>query len=51
MEKVKNNNSEKLGLDENKIRLFYRGKEMKNGSELWAYNIEDDCVVIIMYSG
>ena len=51
IEKVKSNIGKKLGLDENKIRLFYRGKEMKNGSELWVYNIEDDCVVMIMYSG
>ena len=35
----------------NKIRMFYRGKEMKNGNELWAYNIEDDCVVQVMCSG
>ena len=38
----------------NILNLLYhniRGKELKNGNELWAYNIEDDCVVMIMCSG
>ena len=48
VKKTKNNIAKKLEIDENKIRLFYRGKEMKNGNELWQYNIEDDCVVIMM---
>ena len=51
VDKVKNNISQKIEVDSDKIRLFYRGKEMKNGNELWVYNIEDDCVVIIMCSG
>ena len=51
VEKVKNNIGKKFGLNEEKIRLFYRGKEMKNGTELWVYNIEENCVVMIMYSG
>ena len=51
VEKVKSNISKKFEIDENKIRLFFRGKEMKNGNELWLYNIENDCVIILMYSG
>ena len=51
VEKVKSNIAKKLSLDEKNIRLFFRGKEMRNGNELWAYNIEDDCVVILMASG
>ena len=50
LEKVKNNIAQKLQLNENNIRLFYRGKEMKNGNELWVYNIEEDCVVMLMCS-
>ena len=51
VEKIKNNLGKKFETDENNIRLFYRGKEMKNGNELWVYNIENDCVVILMCSG
>ena len=51
VEKVKSNIAKKLEINENKIRLFFRGKEMKNEKELWVYNIEDDCVVIIMCTG
>ena len=50
VDKIKNNVGKKLNVDEKNIRLFYRGKEMKNGNELWVYNIEEDCVVIIMCS-
>ena len=51
VDKVKNNISQKIEVKSDKIRLFYRGKEMKNGNELWVYNIEDDCVVMLMCSG
>ena len=51
IEKVKANISKKVEAAEDKIRMFYRGKEMKNGNELWAYNIEDECVVQIMCVG
>ena len=51
VEKLKSNIGKKLGINENNVRLFFRGKELKNGNELWAYNIEDDCVVMIMCSG
>jgi len=51
IEKVKANISKKVEASEDKIRMFYRGKEMKNGNELWAYNIEDDCVVQVMCLG
>ena len=51
VDKVKNNISQKIGINADKIRLFYRGKEMKSGNELWVYNIEDDCVVMLMCSG
>ena len=50
IDKIKVSIGKKLQIDENKIRMFFRGKEMKNGNELWVYNIEDDCVVIVMYS-
>ena len=49
--KVKSNIAKKMGINEAKIRLFFRGKEMKNEKELWVYNIEDDCIVIIMCIG
>ena len=51
IEKVKANISKKIEAAEDKIRMFYRGKEMKNGNELWIYNIEDDCVVQVMCFG
>ena len=47
---IKSNVAKKIKVDENKIRLFFRGKEMKNGNELWLYNVEDECVIIIMCS-
>ena len=51
VEKLKSNIGKKLGINENNVRLFFRGKELKNGNELWVYNIEDDCVVMIMCTG
>ena len=51
IEKVKSNIAKKLCIDEKKIRLFFRGKEMRNGNELWVYIKEDDCVVILIVSG
>ena len=47
---IKSNVAKKIKVDEKKIRLFFRGKEMKNGNELWLYNVEDECVIIIMCS-
>jgi len=43
IEDVKNFNHEK-------IRLFYGGKELKNGEELWTYNITEDAILQMMYS-
>ena len=48
VEKVKEKMSIKINAPKEKIRLFYCGKEMKNDKELWIYNIEEDCVVIVM---
>ena len=51
VEKVKSNIRQKWEINEDKnIRLFFRGKEMKDGKELWIYNIEDDCVVLLLCS-
>lgn len=48
VEKLKTNIAKKFATEEKNVRLFYQGKEMKNGNELWVYNIEDDCVVMVM---
>ena len=50
VDKVKENIAKKFELNVNNIRMFFGGKEMKNGNELWVYNLEDDCVIIIMGS-
>ena len=50
VEKIKTKISGKIDADKDKIRLFYCGREMKNDKELWIYNIEDNCVVIVMVS-
>ena len=51
VEKLKSNIGKKFETDEKNVRLFYRGKEMKNENELWVYNIEEDCVVMVMCTG
>ena len=47
IEKIKGKIAKKINVAKDKIRLFYRGKEMKNLNELWMYNVEEDCVVIV----
>ena len=44
-------NHKKFQKDVHCVRLFFRGKEMKDGNELWQYNVQDDDVIIIMCSG
>ena len=48
VEKVKAKVANKVGVGEEKIRLFFYGKELKNNYELWNYNISPDCVVTVM---
>ena len=48
VEKIKNNIANKIQKKEEDIRMFFGGKELKNGNELWKYNIDDDCVVILL---
>ena len=48
IEKVKQKLASKNNIASDKIRLFFYGKEMKNGFELWNYNISNDCVVTVM---
>ena len=49
--KLKINIGKKFETDSKNVRLFYRGKELKNENELWVYNIEEDCVVMVMCTG
>ena len=48
IEKVKENISDNLKMVKEDVRIFFGGKELKNGNELWMYNISDDCVIIIL---
>jgi len=38
-------------LNPDKIRLFYGGKELKNDIELHNYNVEEESILQLMYSG
>ena len=51
VESIRKNIGKKFNKSEKNIRLFFRGKEMKDGHELWQYNVQDDDVIIIMCSG
>lgn len=51
VDKVKSHISTKLQIDPKSIRLFFGGKEMKDGNELWVYKIVEDCVILIMCPG
>jgi hypothetical protein len=33
-----------------KIRLFFGGMELHNNHELWAYNIDDDFIIQLLYN-
>ena len=48
IEKIKDNIAKKILKKPEEIRMFFGGKELKNGNELWKYNINDDCVVVIL---
>ena len=51
VDSIRKNIGKKFQKDVSCIRLFFRGKEMKDGNELWQYNVQDDDVIIIMCSG
>ena len=48
VEKLKENISENFEIKIENVRIFFGGKELKNGNELWMYKISDDCVIIIL---
>ena len=35
-------------IDAEGVRLFFAGKELKNGNPLWMYNVDNDVVLVIM---
>ena len=47
IEKVKEIVSKEFNINQNEFRMFFGGKELKNKNELWKYNIDDDCVIIV----
>ena len=51
IENIRKNVGKKFDKDPSKVRLFFRGKEMKDGNELWQYNVQDEDVIIIMCLG
>ena len=51
VDSIRKNIGKKFEKDASCVRLFFRGKEMKDGNELWQYNVQDDDVIIIMCSG
>ena len=51
IDSIRKNIGKKFQKDVSGIRLFFRGKEMKDGNELWQYNVQDEDVIIIMCSG
>jgi len=51
IESIRKNIGKKFQKDVHCVRLFFRGKEMKDGNELWQYNVQDEDVIIIMCSG
>ena len=48
VEKLKDILGKKFEINENELRIFFGGKELKNGNELWKYNVENECVIIIL---
>ena len=48
VKKTKMSIAKKLGTTYDKIRLFFSGKEMKNDSQLWYYNVDNDVVIMVM---
>ena len=51
IESIRKNIGKKFDKDVSKVRLFFGGKEMKDGNELWQYNVKDEDVIIIMCLG
>jgi hypothetical protein len=51
IENIRKNVGKKFDKEPSKVRLFFRGKEMKDGNELWQYNVQDEDVIIIMCLG
>ena len=51
IENIRKNVGKKFDKEPSKVRLFFRGKEMKDGNELWQYNVQDEDVIIIMCFG
>ena len=51
IENIRKNVGKKFDKAPSKVRLFFRGKEMKDGNELWQYNVQDEDVIIIMCLG
>lgn len=51
IENIRKNVGKKFDKDPSKVRLFFRGKEMKDGNDLWQYNVQDEDVIIIMCLG
>ena len=51
IDSIRKNIGKKFQKDVHCVRLFFRGKEMKDGNELWQYNVQDEDVIIIMCSG
>lgn len=37
--------------DQSKIRLFFGGKQLNDDFEIFQYNIEDESIILLMYSG
>ena len=48
IEKVKEEVGKQFEININDLRMFFGGKELKNGNELWKYNINNDCVIIVL---
>ena len=48
VEKIRSNIANKMQKKEEDIRMFFGGKELKDKNELWKYNLDDDCVVILL---
>lgn len=50
IKKIRTQIAKKLKTTNEKVRLFFSGKELKNEFELWTYGIDSDCIIMIMVS-
>ena len=48
VEKVNEDDGKQFNMNTNDLRMFFGGKELKNENEIWKYNVDDDCVIIIL---